>query len=76
MSKQKLCCYIRDQTKPSEQCQNEAEWEINNESPDRDPIGEYTDACTAHVGELLTDAPVHWIYPIRKPEKGVADDTR
>jgi hypothetical protein len=48
------CCHIP--------CSRAAEWEIWHTSGD--PY-DSTHACTEHVGELLTDAPEHRIYPIR-----------
>lgn len=45
------CCKI--------DCGAKAEWTIvHGEKPD-----DYTESCTAHVGELLTNAPEHRIYP-------------
>lgn len=47
------CCVIG--------CDKPAEWEIYDH-----PYGidDNTEACTVHVGELLTDAPEHKIFPI------------
>ncbi len=43
-------------------CVSPAEWEIVHGPT----VDDYTHACTAHVGALLTDAPEHRIYPIAK----------
>jgi hypothetical protein len=48
------CCHIP--------CSGAAQWEIWHVSGD--PY-DSTHACTEHVGELLTDAPEHRVYPIR-----------
>lgn len=46
------CCQIG--------CEEKAEWNIVwGNSPD-----DYTHACTKHVGELLTEASEHRIYPL------------
>ena len=45
-----FCCY------PG--CPNDAAWMLSCET---DPD---TYACTAHVGEMLTDAPLHWVEPL------------
>ena len=56
------CCYIGEVTKV--ECGNEAEWQIwYGESPD-----DSTESCTRHVGEMLTDAPEHRIYPAEKSD--------
>jgi hypothetical protein len=47
-----MCCKLG--------CEASAQWRIyDGEKPD-----DYTEACTAHVGDLLSDAPEHRIYPI------------
>ena len=46
------CCYLL--------CNEEAEWEIVS-GPSSDDV---TEACTKHVGDLLTDAATHYIYRI------------
>jgi hypothetical protein len=51
------CCYINPATGKS--CGREAEWRIDPSVGH--PLDRYTEACTAHVGELLTDAPEHCI---------------
>lgn len=53
------CCYIGEHV--GLQCGNEAIWRICNH-----PYGpdDYTDSCTRHVGEMLTDAPEHRIFPL------------
>lgn len=62
---QRLCCYIRPLRPTAEApCPNLAEWEIYNEAKDPNDPG-YTEACTEHVGPLLSDAPMHSIYPIK-----------
>jgi hypothetical protein len=42
-------------------CDKQAEWAIY----DGDGIEDYTHSCTAHVGELLSDAPEHRVYPLQ-----------
>mgnify|MGYP001616341341 CR=1 FL=1 len=49
---QRNCCLIG--------CEVLAEWVI---APSIRP-GTYTEACTTHVGQLLTDAKEHHIYHI------------
>ncbi len=56
-SAKRFCCKIG--------CDKDAEWQIyygEGISPD-DSTG--CDSCSDHLGELLTDAPVHYIYPVR-----------
>lgn len=57
-----MCCFIPNQNDPAHsRCPNKAGWTIvHGETPD-----DYTESCTEHVGEMLTDAPVHQIYPIK-----------
>lgn len=55
-SEKKPCCAIG--------CPKDAEFEIFYEGATRPDDSISTDACTEHVGELLTDAPQHWIFPI------------
>lgn len=43
-------------------CGADAEWTIWSGSRDVD----YTHACTAHVGELLTDVPEHRVFPLAR----------
>lgn len=43
-------------------CTSPAEWTIVHGPAPED----YTEACTEHVGALLTDASEHRIYPIVK----------
>lgn len=69
MSKRK-CCFIpedqqdlnRRQSDPLPDgfgCQNDAAWQIwYGNGPD-----DNTESCTTHVGEILTDAAEHRIYP-------------
>lgn len=47
-----MCCKLG--------CEHKAEWRIFNGPGPED----YTEACTPHVGELLSDAPEHRVYPI------------
>lgn len=52
------CCVV--------ECEKVAEWEIRTgQGPD-----DYTHACTAHVGDLLTDAEEHRVYPVSEEEGG------
>jgi len=52
------CCYIAPML--GLQCGHSAEWRICwGATPD-----DYTESCTRHVGEMLTDAPEHRIYPL------------
>lgn len=46
-----MCCKL--------DCQHESEWVIYDGAGPED----YTEACTVHVGDLLSDAPEHRIYP-------------
>lgn len=50
-----ICCYL--------ECEALAEWRIRH----GDELDDYTESCTDHVGALLTDAPVHRVYPITEP---------
>lgn len=51
---ERICCFP--------DCEKLAEWVIvHGQAPD-----DYTESCSVHVGELLTDAPEHKIYPIRR----------
>jgi hypothetical protein len=52
------CCFIGP--KSGYQCGSDAEWRIVHGSTSDD----YTESCTRHVGEMLTDAPEHKIYPL------------
>lgn len=54
-----MCCFIPNQNDiENSRCPNRAEWRIEHgESPD-----DYTESCTGHVGEMLTDAPEHRVY--------------
>lgn len=61
----RTCCFIPESQQADAQegkvvagCGREALWQIYG-SPN-----ESVDSCTAHVGELLSDAPVHTIWPI------------
>lgn len=53
------CCFIDPETQRP--CECLAEWLIYD-GPRHD---DYTHACTAHVGALLTDADEHRVYPMR-----------
>ena len=54
-----LCCYINEAT--DVHCTRKAEWIIyDGPRPDS-----YTEACTEHVGELLSDADEFRVYPLR-----------
>lgn len=57
-SEKKHCCAIG--------CPNYAEFEIFYEGAVNPDDSISTDACNDHVGELLTDAPIHHIYRIAK----------
>jgi hypothetical protein len=57
MKSERKCCFLENNTVP---CSVDAEWEIHDGSP-----FETVDACTKHVGDLLSDAPEHRIYPLR-----------
>lgn len=60
--KPRTCCCIPDQTKLDQVCPKPAEWQIwSGTGPD-----DYTEACSAHVGLLLSDAPEHRILPIKR----------
>ncbi len=71
MAKPQRCCFIPENEQahaargvPVFGCHKHAEWEIY-ECPVQ-AGHEYdggTPACTQHVGELLTDAPEHRIFP-------------
>jgi hypothetical protein len=60
VSEKALCCWMNQETRA--RCNAPAEWEIYY-SDHAQPYNE-TQSCTQHVGELLTDAPVHHIYRI------------
>jgi hypothetical protein len=53
------CCYIGERT--GLPCGNAGVWRIcwPPYSPD-----DYTESCTRHVGEMLTDAPEHRVLPL------------
>ncbi len=55
------CCYVNPRSKRS--CPDVAEWQIKNTTNGADPY-DYTEACTRHVGDLLTEGANHVIYPI------------
>jgi hypothetical protein len=54
------CCYIPDGKGIEEGCHAPAVWRLY---PVNDPLG-FTEACTEHVGELLTDAFETVIIPM------------
>lgn len=51
------CCFIPDE--PGDPCDQPAEWVIIFGPAPTD----HTEACTDHVGHLLTDADEHRVYP-------------
>lgn len=52
------CCYVGEKT--GFQCGSPAEWRIvSGSGPD-----DYTESCTRHVGDMLTDAVEHRIYSL------------
>lgn len=60
MNKQRFCCYLGSPKGSYRECQQLAEWIIvHGPSPD-----DVTEACTKHVGRLLTDAKEHRVYQI------------
>ena len=62
MSKKSHCCYIEPPTASGRgrQCTNAAEWTITfGPGPD-----EYTEACTAHVGDMLVPDVANIVLPI------------
>ena len=54
---ERTCCYIDDET--GRVCDAPAVWEIWT-----DAVDDNVDACSAHVEDLLTDAPLHHVYRI------------
>lgn len=64
------CCFIEEDSPclglegweiDSRGCSKDAEWVIFH-----GPGGEdYTESCSQHVGEMLTDALEHKVYPIK-----------
>jgi hypothetical protein len=58
------CCYIAPD---GASCGAPAEWLISS-SPFPDQM---TEACSAHVGELLDDAPEHRVWPLYGVERTV-----
>lgn len=60
------CCWIEPGLAGEKLlCRDNAEWEINFGPQPCD----FTQSCTRHVGDLLTDAKEHRIYPIEAEEK-------
>ncbi len=58
----RLCCYMISDLK---RCENPAEWEIwEYDEKGRCGPDNFTDACTEHVGDLLSDQPEHRIFSI------------
>lgn len=56
------CCFINQRN--GQPCGSAAAWQVwHGPSPD-----DYTETCTTHIGEILTDAPEHRIYPITTDE--------
>ena len=62
-----ICCFIDPRSKLSEGCESYAEWQIDGPGYE-----DFTHACTQHVGEMLSDAPVYIITPIQQ-QKTLAD---
>lgn len=60
------CCYVPIQAPPWRRCPEEAEWVIIHDQPNRTTTC-CTESCTAHVGQMLTDASVHEVVRIEKP---------
>jgi len=59
---QPKCCYIAPG--PDRRgCEKPAVWTIQNTTPGADPY-DYTEACDAHVSDLLTDGAQHAVYPL------------
>jgi len=58
MKQQLHCCKIG--------CKAPPQW-IIYQVPSPEPY-ELRHACTAHVGDMLTDAPEHHIFPIDRPQ--------
>lgn len=55
MSAAPWCCFIDPDTKVA--CDQPAEWDVVECDVPKHPSECETQACTAHVGELLSDAP-------------------
>lgn len=54
---ERICCYIAD---AAEACDAPSEWiVVSGLSPD-----DYTEACSAHVGYLLTDVEETRVYRV------------
>ena len=54
------CCYLEGGRADGARCPKDAEWTIYYDSTDPHVA---TDACTDHVGALLSDSPEHRIFP-------------
>lgn len=67
MDKPKCCFIPEDQQEAARRgekvqgCQKDAEYTIYYDGP---PHANYTEACTDHVGHLLTDAKEHTVIQI------------
>lgn len=63
MSKKSHCCYIApysDSKGHGDQCKADAEWTITfGPGPD-----DYTEVCTAHVGDMLVPDVANIVLPI------------
>lgn len=63
MDTKRLCCWIPDQTKLDEGCQNLAEYEIwTGNGPD-----DNTESCAEHLEVMLDDHNYFMIYRIPRP---------
>ena len=57
------CCWIDNSVLPigSVFCEMPAQWVlVHGAGPD-----DYTESCTKHLGDMMTDAPEHRIYALR-----------
>ena len=59
---ERKCCFLDNGIVS---CGSNAEWEIHEHGK----LYETVDACTKHVGDLLTDSPEHRIYPVPQPQE-------
>jgi hypothetical protein len=57
------CCYMSGKTLDTA-CIKPAEWEIVHGCSTDD----VTHSCSEHLGEMMTDAPVHHVYRVCPPE--------
>ena len=58
-SKVEVCCFIGEAGDERPTCSLDAKWQV-------DGPGEYgrTFACTSHVGDLLSTAPIYVVVPV------------